>query len=114
MCGIYGYVGEFKPDFSGFLLDGLSKLEYRGYDSAGIAVLSNGKLKVVKEAGEIKKLKERLKGKTIPGDAGIGHTRWATHGRAVLIRLICLDQGPRLTCSARLCFHAIMSLQPNH
>lgn len=97
MCGIFGYVGEFKPSLSDFLLDSLSKLEYRGYDSAGIAVLSNSKLKVVKEVGEIKKLKERLKGRIIAGDAGVGHTRWATHGGVVK-----RNSHPHTDCSGRL------------
>ena len=54
MCGVFGYIGEEKKNLSGFLLDGLSKLEYRGYDSSGIALLQNGKFKVIKKVGEIK------------------------------------------------------------
>jgi len=80
MCGIYGYVGKYKPDLSSLLLEGLSKLEYRGYDSAGIAISSNHGLKIYKSVGEVEKLKEKLKGRVITGSAGIGHTRWATHG----------------------------------
>lgn len=80
MCGVFGYIGEEKSDLSGFLLHGLSKLEYRGYDSAGIAVYKNGKPKIVKTVGEIKNLKMRLNGQMLEGHLGIGHTRWATHG----------------------------------
>jgi len=80
MCGVFGYVGEEKKNLSNFLLAGLSKLEYRGYDSAGIAVLKNGKPKVFKQVGEIKNLKALLNGRVFSGNLGIGHTRWATHG----------------------------------
>ena len=80
MCGVFGYVGEEKKDLSGLLLKGLEKLEYRGYDSAGIVVLENNKFKVKKEIGEIKNLKKVLQGKKYSGSVGLGHTRWATHG----------------------------------
>lgn len=78
MCGIVGYFG--KTSAEEILIDGLQKLEYRGYDSAGIAVLENGKINVIKTTGKLKNLKERLKSETITGTVGIGHTRWATHG----------------------------------
>ncbi len=79
MCGIVGYVGE--KDSAGVLLDELGKLEYRGYDSAGIAVFEKGKIKVVKAKGHLSELKKKLKAQGTPkGECGIGHTRWATHG----------------------------------
>ena len=80
MCGITGYVGH--EEAAPILLDGLSKLEYRGYDSAGIAVRDNdGKVRVVKAKGRLKILSEKTDGgTTLPGHIGIGHTRWATHG----------------------------------
>ena len=80
MCGIVGYCG--KRQASEVLLDGLKKLEYRGYDSAGMAVLGeNGKTRIVKAKGRLKALSEKtLGGETLPGHTGIGHTRWATHG----------------------------------
>ncbi|MBI4153669.1 glutamine--fructose-6-phosphate transaminase (isomerizing) [Candidatus Woesebacteria bacterium] len=81
MCGVFGYVGEERSDLSGFLLAGLSKLEYRGYDSAGIAVFNGEKAKIVKETGEIARLKKLLNGRILSGNVGIGHTRWATHGQ---------------------------------
>ena len=80
MCGVFGYVGEERENLSGFLLAGLSKLEYRGYDSAGIAILQNGKAKIIRETGELSNLKRAVNGRKFSGNIGIGHTRWATHG----------------------------------
>ena len=80
MCGIIGYVG--RSDATGILIKGLKGLEYRGYDSGGIGVLNGGDLRVVKAAGEIRNLEEKLRGYEIRGSLGIGHTRWATHGAA--------------------------------
>ncbi|WP_251441590.1 glutamine--fructose-6-phosphate transaminase (isomerizing) [Veillonella intestinalis] len=80
MCGIVGYIGF--EDASTFMLDGLSKLEYRGYDSAGIAVLGpDNVIKVQKKVGRLANLEAVVKGDPNPGFMGIGHTRWATHGR---------------------------------
>ncbi len=79
MCGIVGVVGS--KNSVAIILDGLKKLEYRGYDSAGIAVLENSKFKTVKEEGKIAKLETALKKKSFDSEIGIGHTRWATHGR---------------------------------
>ncbi|MDN5347581.1 MAG: hypothetical protein PWP65_1145 [Clostridia bacterium] len=79
MCGIVGYVGS-RPAVH-ILMDGLGRLEYRGYDSAGIAVLDGGKLVVEKSAGKLKVLQNRLNGNLGAARLGIGHTRWATHGR---------------------------------
>ncbi len=79
MCGIVGYIGDEQA--APILLDGLTKLEYRGYDSAGIAVLNNGKIQMEKVSGRLKRLKEVTQdGASLPGTVGIGHTRWATHG----------------------------------
>lgn len=79
MCGIVGYIGESQA--APVLLDGLSKLEYRGYDSAGIAVYDGENIRVQKAAGRLKVLSELTHdGATMPGSSGIGHTRWATHG----------------------------------
>lgn len=79
MCGIVGYVG--KRECTDILMDALSKLEYRGYDSAGIAVFENGEIKVAKSKGRLKDLEEKMEQTEKPsGHAGIGHTRWATHG----------------------------------
>ena len=79
MCGIVGYTGHKQA--VPVLLNGLSKLEYRGYDSAGVAVRTNGKTEVVKAKGKLKLLKEKLsRGEELCGFCGIGHTRWATHG----------------------------------
>ena len=79
MCGIVGYIGERQA--APVLLDGLSKLEYRGYDSAGIAVYNGKNIELVKAVGRLKVLSELTHdGSTLPGTSGIGHTRWATHG----------------------------------
>jgi glucosamine--fructose-6-phosphate aminotransferase (isomerizing) len=79
MCGIVGYIGP-KP-LVPILLEGLRKLEYRGYDSAGIAVVSNGKVAVRRSSGKLINLIKLLENNGLKGDYGIGHTRWATHGR---------------------------------
>jgi len=78
MCGIVGYVGQGKA--TPVILDGLARLEYRGYDSAGIAVIEGGALKVRRRVGRLAQLVDSLKAEPIEGAVGIGHTRWATHG----------------------------------
>ena len=78
MCGIMGYIG--RRDALPILLDGLRRLEYRGYDSAGVAVLGNGHIEVRKTAGKLARLAEVTDAATLLGSVGIGHTRWATHG----------------------------------
>ena len=79
MCGIVGYIGTCQA--APVLLDGLSKLEYRGYDSAGIAVYDGNEIQMQKAMGRLKVLEEMTQnGATLPGTVGIGHTRWATHG----------------------------------
>ena len=79
MCGIVGFTGN--QNAAPILLDGLKKLEYRGYDSAGIAVLGEGGIRMVKASGRIQNLVDKTRdGADLPGFAGIGHTRWATHG----------------------------------
>lgn len=79
MCGIVGYVGEKQA--TDFLLEGLAKLEYRGYDSAGIAVFDGNKIRVEKSVGRLAALSDKIKDDVPKGTMGIGHTRWATHGR---------------------------------
>ena len=79
MCGIIGYVG--KQRVVPILLEGLKRLEYRGYDSAGLAVLDKGRMVVHRSVGKIKELENALWGKDLGGQIGLGHTRWATHGR---------------------------------
>lgn len=79
MCGIVGYIG--KCNAKGILINGLKKLEYRGYDSAGVAVISKNKLVLRKCKGKIASLESRIITEYIPGPVGIGHTRWATHGK---------------------------------
>ena len=78
MCGIFGYIG--KEEAAGILLDGLHLLEYRGYDSAGLAIL-NGSLNVLKTIGNVQCLVDKAKENQYPGKVGIAHTRWATHGK---------------------------------
>lgn len=92
MCGIVGYIGP-KPVVP-VLIDGLKKLEYRGYDSAGVAVIEKNKILVVKSVGKIAKLEEKIETYTPEGHIGIGHTRWATHGRPSDI-----NSHPHMDCS---------------
>jgi glucosamine--fructose-6-phosphate aminotransferase (isomerizing) len=79
MCGIVGYIGE--KEAPGLLLDGLKRLEYRGYDSAGLAVIDNGRVKIKRNEGKLERLEKALHGDPLQGKVGIGHTRWATHGK---------------------------------
>src|SRR5918996_1758937 len=79
MCGIVGYVGD--KNAAGIIVDGLKRLEYRGYDSAGVAVLDGDVLRVRGAAGRLQALESVLHAQPITGALGIGHTRWATHGR---------------------------------
>src|SRR2546421_1702962 len=79
MCGIIGYIGP--KDVVPVLIDGLRRLEYRGYDSAGVAVVRNGTVDLRRSAGKLSNLENVITGQPISGDYGIGHTRWATHGR---------------------------------
>jgi glutamine---fructose-6-phosphate transaminase (isomerizing) len=78
MCGIVGYIG--RRDATPVLVEGLHRLEYRGYDSAGVAVVHRGRLQVTKTAGRVQDLRDKLDAKQTKATVGIGHTRWATHG----------------------------------
>lgn len=78
MCGIVGYLGSGRA--TSFLINGLSKLEYRGYDSAGVAVLNDGNIEVRKFKGRLANLANNIQENPVEGNVGIGHTRWATHG----------------------------------
>src|SRR3989442_9056627 len=79
MCGIFGYVGPQDP--VPIIMGGLRSLEYRGYDSAGIAIIQDEKLQVRRSSGKLKNLEELLTKQPLTGQFGLGHTRWATHGR---------------------------------
>lgn len=79
MCGIVGYIGN-RPALP-ILIEGLKKLEYRGYDSAGIAVIQEGQARIAKSVGRMTNLEERVGAEVAEGQIGIGHTRWATHGK---------------------------------
>jgi glucosamine--fructose-6-phosphate aminotransferase (isomerizing) len=79
MCGIIGYIGD--KQVLPILIDGLRRLEYRGYDSAGVAVVRKGEIELRRSAGKLARLEEVLAVNPLDGDYGIGHTRWATHGR---------------------------------
>src|SRR3954463_5038218 len=79
MCGIVGYVGS--KSAAPIIVDGLRKLEYRGYDSAGHALPDGKGIEIVRTVGKLVKLSEALEKRTLIGSTGIGHTRWATHGR---------------------------------
>jgi glucosamine--fructose-6-phosphate aminotransferase (isomerizing) len=78
MCGIIGYIG--KRDALPILRKGLQRLEYRGYDSAGVAILANGSFKILKRPGKVEVLNRLLEELEFQGRLGLGHTRWATHG----------------------------------
>ncbi|MFH1286348.1 MAG: glutamine--fructose-6-phosphate transaminase (isomerizing) [Candidatus Magasanikbacteria bacterium] len=78
MCGIVGYIG--KKEALPILLQGLRRLEYRGYDSAGVGILHDGKVERIRSVGKIENLTEKTKNHSLPGTIGIAHTRWATHG----------------------------------
>ena len=78
MCGIVGYIGP--QDATPIILNGLKRLEYRGYDSAGLAVINDSKIEIRRDAGKLARLTELVNGSPINGAPGIGHTRWATHG----------------------------------
>ncbi len=95
MCGIVGYLG--KQQAQGILLECLGRLEYRGYDSAGIAVIAGGKLGTQRSAGKCARLRSLLEETPLPGQLGIAHTRWATHGKPTD-----LNSHPHTDCSATL------------
>ena len=95
MCGIVAYIGP--KNASPIIVDGLKKLEYRGYDSAGLAVLQEGHIKLRRVAGRIDKLEALIKEKPLSGNLGIGHTRWATHGAPVEI-----NAHPHLSMSGKI------------
>jgi len=78
MCGIVGYLGNQNP--KNIIIDGLKKLEYRGYDSAGVAIIHDGKTKRIRAQGKLKALEDKVQNEAFNGHVGIGHTRWATHG----------------------------------
>jgi len=78
MCGIVGYVGP--QEAASILMDGLRRLEYRGYDSAGLAVVQNNHIEVRRDAGKLSNLTSLVEESPVHGHIGIGHTRWATHG----------------------------------
>jgi glucosamine--fructose-6-phosphate aminotransferase (isomerizing) len=78
MCGIIGYYGDKSP--KDVIVDGLKRLEYRGYDSAGVAILDKGEFKRLRAEGKLVNLENKLEGESFDGKIGIGHTRWATHG----------------------------------
>ena len=78
MCGIVGYIGSQEAE--GILLTGLKRLEYRGYDSAGLAIVGDKGLQIEKKKGKVDDLRHAVEGRPIQGTLGIGHTRWATHG----------------------------------
>ncbi len=81
MCGIVGYLGYQDP--KKIIIEGLKRLEYRGYDSAGLAVIHDGKIKTIRAEGKLKALEEKVSQEVFNGHLGIGHTRWATHGAPV-------------------------------
>ena len=79
MCGIIGYIGD--ENATSVLVEGLKRLEYRGYDSSGIAILQRGQIEVRRSVGKLANLEQTLQQENLFGHVGIGHTRWATHGK---------------------------------
>ena len=94
MCGIVGYFGEKQA--TPILLEGLEKLEYRGYDSAGIAVYNDNKVEIFKDIKRISELKKDVAKKNLKSHIGIGHTRWATHGKPTVA-----NAHPHASCDGR-------------
>src|SRR5450756_1799204 len=95
MCGIVGYLGkhEAKP----ILFEGLRRLEYRGYDSAGLCIISPDKeLGCIHSVGNLDSLERALERVDLPGKVGVGHTRWATHGAPTMLSLIHISEPTRL------------------
>jgi glucosamine--fructose-6-phosphate aminotransferase (isomerizing) len=109
MCGIVGYIGP--QEATPIVLDGLRKLEYRGYDSAGIATLEQGKINISRAEGKLINLEKRLHEKPLAGQTGIGHTRWATHGRPSEINAHPHKAG--LSSSIMASLKTILTLKPN-
>ncbi len=95
MCGIVGYVGQRQA--SEVLIGGLSRLEYRGYDSAGVAIIENGELNVARRVGKLVNLRNALDAQPVAGRVGIGHTRWATHGKPTEE-----NAHPHIDCTGRI------------
>src|SRR5438105_15719124 len=95
MCGIIGYIGE--KQVLPILIEGLRRLEYRGYDSAGVAVVRDGTIELRRSAGKLARLEEALTVSPLDGEYGIGHTRWATHGRPTAE-----DAHPHRDCTGRI------------
>src|SRR5215471_4286624 len=95
MCGIVGYIGP--REAAPLLLEGLKRLEYRGYDSAGIATLASPDFAIHRSEGKLSRLVEKLEGSSSPGSVGVGHTRWATHGRPTET-----NAHPQTDCSGRI------------
>ena len=94
MCGIVGYIGD--KDACEVLVEGLKRLEYRGYDSAGVALLADNRINVLKTAGKVSKL-EKMLGGFHSAKVGIGHTRWATHGEPNTV-----NAHPHTDCSGNI------------
>src|ERR1051325_892996 len=95
MCGIVGYICP--KDVVPLLLDGLRRLEYRGYDSAGVAVVRDGEIDLRRSAGKLSRLEDVIAARPVDGAYGIGHTRWATHGRPTE-----LNAHPHRDCTGRI------------
>ncbi|RKQ63837.1 glucosamine--fructose-6-phosphate aminotransferase (isomerizing) [Thermovibrio guaymasensis] len=95
MCGIVGYVG--KDNAKNVVVDGLKRLEYRGYDSAGLALIVNGEIKVFKKVGKIREFEIELNRLNVYSNVGIGHTRWATHGKPTFD-----NAHPHLSCDGKI------------